>query len=62
MIPPEKEALKTCFPEILSLSVSIDLKWRDVEWERGKGEKRREYTQMETRPSVVTDAVGKQLI
>lgn len=61
-IPPEEGALKTCFPEILSLSISVDWKWRDVEGKRWKGEKRREYTQMETWPTVVTDTVGKQLI
>lgn len=33
-IPPEEGALKTCFPEILSLSISVDLKWRDVEGEK----------------------------
>lgn len=29
--------MKTCFPQILSFSISIDLKWRDVEGEKGKG-------------------------
>lgn len=39
MIPPEEGALKTCFPGILSLSLSVNLKWRDVEEEWEKGEK-----------------------
>lgn len=38
-IPPEEGALKTCFPEILSLFISVDLKWRGVKGERGKGKK-----------------------
>lgn len=40
----------------------IDFKWRGVEGKGERGEKRREYAQMKTWPSMVTDTIGKQLI
>lgn len=49
-IPPEEGALKTCFPQNMSFSISIDLKWRDVEGEKRKETKEENTTRWKYDP------------